>query len=86
MSGPNAPWYRRRKFELILGFGGFGKRGIVAQIAKHDDDFAAMAFEDLLVALRHDQLRQLRCEKPLQSSDAPQFLDLFGDAHFEAAV
>ena len=45
-----------------------------------------MAFEDLLVALRDDQLSKLRCQKPLQSPDAPQFLDLRGDARFEAAV
>jgi hypothetical protein len=30
-----------------------------------------MAFEDLLVALRDDQLSKLRREEPLQSPDAP---------------
>ena len=45
-----------------------------------------MAFEDLFVALRDNQFGQLRREKPLQSPDAPQFLDLFGDPRFETAV
>ena len=43
--------------------------GIAAQIAEHDDNLAAMAFEDLLVALRDNQLGQLRREEPLQSPD-----------------
>src|SRR5262249_23903024 len=38
--------------EHFLGLGGLGKRGVAAQIAKHDDDLAAMAFQDFLVALR----------------------------------
>jgi hypothetical protein len=29
----------------------FGESGVAPQIAEHDDDLAAMAFEDLLVAL-----------------------------------
>ena len=45
-----------------------------------------MAFEDLLVALRDDQFGKLRCQKPLQPPDPPQFLDLFGDPCFKAAV
>src|SRR5262249_21135327 len=40
-----------QKFELVLGLGCFSKGGVAAQIAKHDDNFAAMAFEDLLVTL-----------------------------------
>jgi hypothetical protein len=60
-----------QKIEHLLGFGGFGKRGVASQVAKYDDDFAAMAFEDLLVALRDDQLSKLGREEPLQSSDAP---------------
>ena len=45
-----------------------------------------MAFEDLLVALRDDQLRELGREEPLQSPDPAQLLDLLGDPRFEAAV
>jgi len=60
----------------FLGFGGLGKGGVAAQIAKHDDDLAAMAFEDLFVALRDDEFCQLRREKPFQASDAAQFIDL----------
>ena len=45
-----------------------------------------MAFEDLFVALRDDQLRQLWRQKPFQPPDAPQFLDLFGDPRLQAAV
>ncbi len=60
-----------QEFEDLLGLGRLGKGGVAAQIAEHDDDLAAMAFEDLLVALRDDQLRQLRCEEPLQSPNPP---------------
>jgi hypothetical protein len=45
-----------------------------------------MAFEDFFVALRDDQLSKLRREKPLQSPDAPKFLDLFCDPRFEVAI
>jgi len=51
---------------------GFDREGdVAAQIAEHDDDVTAVAFEDLLFALRDDQLRQPRREKPLQSPDPP---------------
>ena len=53
------------EIQHLLGLGRLGERGIAAQITEHDDDFAAVAFEDLLVALRDDQLRQLRREKQL---------------------
>src|SRR6516165_5160754 len=75
-----------QEVEDFFGLGGLGERGVAAQIAEHDDDFAAMAFEDFFVALRDDQLGKLRCEKPLQPSDTPQFLDLFSNPRFEAAV
>src|SRR5215469_9498554 len=75
-----------QKFEHFLWFSGFGEGGIATQIAEYDDDLTAMAFEDLLVALRDDQLSKLRCQKPLQPPDAPQFLDLFRDPRFETAV
>ena len=45
-----------------------------------------MTFKDLLVALGDDEFGQLRCEKPLQPPDPPQFLDLFGDARFKPTV
>src|SRR5262249_1337412 len=74
------------KFENLLGVSGFGEGGVAAQSAEHDDDLAAMAFEDLLVALRDDQLSKLRREKALQPSDAAQFLNLLGDACFKPTV
>ncbi len=46
-----------QKIEHFLGLGGLGEGGVTAQVAEHDDDFAAMAFEDLFVAVRDDQLR-----------------------------
>jgi len=52
-----------QKFELVLGLGCFSKGGVAAQIAEHDDDLAAMAFEDFLVTLRDDQFRKLRREE-----------------------
>jgi hypothetical protein len=75
-----------QEVEHLLGLGGLGKGGVAAQITEHDDDLAAMTFENFLVALRDDQLRQLRREEPLQSPDPPQLLDLFGDPRFETAV
>ena len=45
-----------------------------------------MTFEDLLLASRDDEFRELRCKKPLQPPDPIQFLDLLGDTGFETAV
>ena len=57
--------------EDFLRFGGLGKGGVAAQIAEHDDDVAAVAFENFFIALRDDQLSKLRCQKPLQPPDPP---------------
>src|SRR5215472_10724713 len=43
-----------QEVEDFLGFGSLGEGGVTAQIAKHDDDLAVMAFEDFLVAVRDD--------------------------------
>ena len=75
-----------QEIEDLLRLGGLGESGVSAQVAEHRDDLAAMAFEGFFVALRHDQLRQLRREKALQPSDPPQFLDLFGDACLKPPV
>jgi len=45
--------------EDFLGFRGFSEGGVATQIAEHDDDFAAMAFEDLFIALRDNHLGKL---------------------------
>jgi hypothetical protein len=55
-------------------------------IAEHDDDLAAMAFEDLLVASRDDEFGKLRCEKPFQPPNPPEFFDLFSDPRLQTAV
>jgi len=39
----------------LLGLGGLRKARVAPQVAEDDDDLAAMAFGDLLVALRDDQ-------------------------------
>src|SRR5215469_5039265 len=72
--------------EDFLGFSSLGEGGVAAQVTKYDDDLAAMAFKDVLVALRDDQLRQLRREEPLQSPDPTQFLHLSDDACFQFSV
>jgi hypothetical protein len=41
-----------QEVEDFFWFRGLSEGGVAAQIAEHDDDFAAVAFEDLLVALR----------------------------------
>src|SRR6516162_7277703 len=73
-SGPSAPWYSRKKSRTSSGC--LGEGGVAAKVTEHDDDFAAMAFEDFFITLRDDQFGQLGREKPLQSPDPPQFLDL----------
>src|SRR5262249_3537201 len=75
-----------QEVEDLLRLGGLSEGGVAAQIAEHDDDLAAMAFEDLLIALRDDELRELRREKPLQPPDPLKLLDLLGHAGFEATV
>src|SRR6516162_7942434 len=47
---------------------------------------AAVAFENLFIAVRDNELRQLRREEAFETADAAQFLDLFGDPRFETAV
>ena len=54
-SGPKRAVVFAQEIEHLLGLGGFGEGGVAAQIAEHDDDFAAMAFEDFLVTLRDDE-------------------------------
>ena len=68
-----------QEVEHFLGLSGFCKGGVAAQIAEHDDNVAAMTFEDLLVPVRDDQLGKLRREEPLQPPNAPQLLDLLGE-------
>ena len=60
-----------QKIEHFLGFGGLGESGVAAQIAEHDNDLAAMAFEDFLVAVRDDQFGQLRRQEPSTARSAP---------------
>ena len=75
-----------QEVEHFLGLSGFCKGGVAAQIAEHDDNVAAMTFEDLLVPVRDDQFGKLGCQEPLQPPDAAQFVDLLGDPRFQAAV
>ena len=75
-----------QEIEHLFGLSGLGKRGVAAQIAEDDDDFTTMALKDLFVTLRNDQLGELRCKEPLQPTDAPQFLDLGGDARLKTTV
>ena len=63
-AGPRCRGIRaERRGENFLGLGGLGKDRVAAQVAEHDDDLAAMAFEDLLVVLRDDEFSRLRREK-----------------------
>src|SRR6516165_344791 len=51
---PQSAMVFAQKIEHFFGLGGLGEGGVAAQIAKYDDDLAAMAFEDFFVALRDD--------------------------------
>src|SRR6516162_8762520 len=58
-----------QEVQHLLGFRCLGEGSVAAQVAKDDDDLAAMTFEDFLVPVRDNQLGQLRREKALQPSD-----------------
>ena len=75
-----------KEVKHLLGLGSLGEGGVAAQIAEHDDNLASVAFEDLFIALRHDQFGQLRREKSLQPPDPAQFFDLLGYPRLQATV
>src|SRR5262249_15619758 len=52
-----------QKIEHLLGLCCLSKGGVTAQVAEHDDDLAAVAFEDFLVTLRDDEFGKLRRQK-----------------------
>jgi hypothetical protein len=54
-----------KEIQHLLGLGRLGEGGVAAEVAEHDDDLAAMAFEDFFVAVRDNQFGELRGEKPL---------------------
>src|SRR5215469_11050635 len=85
-SGPSAPWYSRKKSSTSSGSAVSGEGGVAAQVTEHDDDLAAMAFEDFLVTVRDDQFGKLWREKSLQPPDPSQFIDLVRDPRFETTV
>jgi hypothetical protein len=70
----------------LLGLGALGKPGTAAQVAEHDDELAAMAFEDALVALGDNQFGQLRREKPAQFAGALDLGELRRDPRLKLAV
>ena len=70
----------------LLGLGGFGEGGEAAQVAEHDGDVAAVAFEQLLAARRQHQLGDLRREEALQPGHALDLAELLGDALLQVAV
>ena len=75
-----------QEVEDFLRLSGLGEGGVATQVAEHDNDLAAMAFEDFLVAPRDDQFGQLRREETFQPPDPAQFLDLLGYVGFKAPV
>ena len=75
-----------QQIEHLLRLGGLGEGGKPAQVAEHDDDVAAMGFEDVFVAARDDQFGELRREKPLQFSDPLQFPELRRDPVLQLPV
>ena len=48
-----------QEVEDFLRLGRLSEGGVATQIAEYDDDLAAMAFENVFVALRDDQLGEL---------------------------
>src|SRR6516164_5243362 len=72
--------------EDLLRLGSLREGGVAAQVAEHDDNLAAMAFEDFFITVRDDQFGELGREKPLQPPDPAQLFDLFGDACLKSPV
>jgi hypothetical protein len=70
----------------LLGLGALGKPGKAAQVAEHDNDLAAMAFEDPVVALRDDEVGELRREKAAQFAGPLDLGELGGDTRLQFAV
>ena len=70
----------------LFRLGALGKAGEAAQIAEHDNDLAAMAFEDAFIALGDDQVSQLRREEAAQFAGPLDLGELRGNARFELAV
>src|SRR6516162_11409354 len=70
----------------LLGLTGLGKGGVAAQIAEHDNDVAAMALENALVAGRDDHLGELRREKALKPSDLFKLAELGRDPVLQRPV
>ena len=70
----------------LLGLGGLGERREAAQVAEHDDDLAAVALEERLVAGVDDELDELGREETAQPADPLQLLDLRAHALLELAV
>ena len=70
----------------LFRLAGLGKRGKPAQVAKHDDDVAAVGFEDALVALRDDQLGELLRQEALQVTGPLDLAELGLDPGFELLV
>src|SRR5437762_13544289 len=60
----------------VFRLGGLRKRGKAAHIAEQHDDIAPVALEDGLTAGRHNSLRDLRREEPLQPANPFDFTDL----------
>ena len=70
----------------LFRFGGFGKGGKAAQVAKHDSDVAAVTVENAIVARRQDQLGDLLGQKPLQTIHTFDLRKLLRHAFLEGAI
>src|SRR6516164_325759 len=70
----------------LFGLAGLGESGVPAQITEHDDDVAAMAFENALVTGRDDHFGELRGEKAFQPPDLFDLAELCRNALLQCLV
>jgi cytochrome c peroxidase len=70
----------------LFRLGALGKGCEAAQVTEHNDDLAAMAFEDAVVTLGDDQLGELWREETAQFSAALDFGELRRDPRLQLLV
>ena len=54
-----------QEIQDLLGLGGLGEGSVAAQVAEYDDDLAAMALQDLFVALLDNHFGKLWSKESL---------------------
>ena len=70
----------------LLRLGRLGEPGEAAQVDEHHGDLRAACLERVVRIARHDQVADLRREKPRELGHLPDLRHLLGDARFEPRI